>query len=40
MWWACLGWEKSPSEILWGSGLGGQGELGEVEDNDYRKIEL
>ena len=31
----------SPSEILWGSGLGGgQGELGEVEDNDYRKIEL
>ena len=29
-----LGWEKSPSEILSGSGLGGggQGELGEVED--------
>ena len=29
MWWACLGWEKSPPEIL---SLGGQGELGEVED--------
>ena len=41
MWWACLGWEKSPPEILSENGLGGAGGVGRSRrPNDYRKIEL
>ena len=41
VWWACLGWEKSPSEILSGSGLGGHGGVGRSRRlKDYRKIDL